>query len=224
MNILHIDSCPLGDHSDSRRFGAAAVAALLAAFPPARTVYRDVAATPLSHVSGPLLQVMRQQWNNAIPMNAELRAEALHSESLLQEFLDADVVVLGAPMYNFSIPSTLKAWLDRLVQAGRTFELQADGPHGMLPGKRVVLVSSSCCGLKGTAHEALICQQEAHLKALFGFMGISQVEVVRADADHDIELGKLLALAGQPRAGQPEQAPAAVTATAAAPAGQLKAA
>jgi FMN-dependent NADH-azoreductase len=200
MNILHIDSCPLGDHSASCRFGASAVAALLAATPPAQAVYRDVAATPLSHVSGPLLQVMRQQWNNAIPMNAELRAEALQSESLLQEFLDADVVVLGAPMYNFTIPSTLKAWLDRLLQAGRTFELHADGPHGMLSDKRVVLVSSSCCRIGGPAHEALICQQEAHLKALFGFMGISQVEVVRADANQDIELGKLLALAMRPAA------------------------
>jgi len=116
MNILHIDSCALGDHSTSRQITAAAITALTAANEQATVLYRDLAASPLSHASGPLLQVISQRWDADIPMNAEVRAEALQSASLLQEFQDADLVVLGAPMHNFSIPSTLKAWLDRLLE------------------------------------------------------------------------------------------------------------
>jgi FMN-dependent NADH-azoreductase len=178
MNILHIDSDCLGDHSASRRLTAAAVEALCAGDGQASVVYRDLSASPLSHVSGPLMQVMRAEWDSAIPMNAELSAEALLSESLLAEFMAADVLVVGAPMSNLSVPTMLKAWLDRIVQKGRTYDVCAKGHSvGLAKGKRVVMVSTR----GGQPHEMLADHQEAYLQAVFGFMGISDVHVVRAE-------------------------------------------
>jgi FMN-dependent NADH-azoreductase len=168
MNILHIDSCALGDHSASRQYTAAAVSTLTIDHPQATLLYRDLAAAPLSHASGPLLQVLSQRWDTTIPMSAELRAEALQSASLLQEFHDADVVVIGAPMHNYSIPSTLKAWLDRLL------ELRTGAPRA---GMRVMLVTSGCAG--DLPMEALMSNHETQLKAAFSTLGAPQVEVVR---------------------------------------------
>jgi FMN-dependent NADH-azoreductase len=172
MNILHIDSCALGDHSDSRQFTAAVIARLTEAHPQATLLYRDLAAAPLSHASGPLLQVLSQRWNATIPMSAELRAEALQSASLLQEFEDASIVVIGAPMHNFSVPSTLKAWLDRLL------ELRAAAAQRS--GVRVVLVTSGCTG---TPMDELMMNHEAQLKAAFAALGVTRSEVVRNSID-----------------------------------------
>lgn len=188
MNILHLDSCALGDHSASRQFTAGAVALLATAHADSAVTYRDLAAAPLSHLSGPLQQALRTQWNPAIPMSAELNAEVLQSASLLQELSEADVIVLGAPMVNFSIPSTLKAWLDRLLQAGRSYELNSVGPGSLMQGKRVVLVSSPDCAIGGLQQEALLGHQEANLQALFHYMGVKQVEIVRTDAELETAL------------------------------------
>lgn len=187
MNILHLDSSALGDFSASRQLTAAAVASLSAAAPGASVVYRDLAATPLTHISGPLLQVMRAQWNKAIPMNQELSTEAMQSELLLMEFLDADVIVVGAPMYNFSVPSTLKAWLDRIVQRDRTFTYDRKGnSRGLAQGKKVVLVSTRGGSMAGQPDETRMDHQEAYLLAVFNYIGISDVNIVRAEG---IDLG-----------------------------------
>ncbi len=183
MNILHIDSCALGDHSTSRQLTAAVTAALSAAHEPAAVLYRDLAASPLSHASGPLLQVISQRWDADIPMNAELRAEALQSASLLQEFDEADLVVLGAPMHNFSVPSTLKAWMDRLLE----LRAAANPRRGEV---RVVLVTAGC-GMLGLDTEAeLLHHHESQLKAAFRHMGIQHLDLVRelTDLQHVLTL------------------------------------
>jgi len=173
MNILHIDSCALGDHSASRQTTAATVAALTAANEHATVLYRDLAASPLSHASGPLLQVISECWDNDIPMNAELRAEALQAASLLQEFRDADVVVLGAPMYNFAVPSTLKAWMDRLLQ------VQHAGPAADRRAPHLLLVTANC-GVMGVEFaDELMRNHESQLSAAFRFLGVGRVDVVR---------------------------------------------
>jgi FMN-dependent NADH-azoreductase len=172
MNILHIDSCALGDHSASRQFSATVVAKVTAAHPQAALLYRDLAAAPLSHASGPLLQVLSQRWDATIPMSAELRAEALQSASLLQEFQDAAIAVIGAPMHNFSVPSTLKAWLDRLLELRASCEQRSD--------VRVVLVTSGCTD---TPMDDLMGNHETQLKAAFAALGITHLEVVRNNAD-----------------------------------------
>ncbi|MFS2003761.1 FMN-dependent NADH-azoreductase [Duganella sp. CT11-25] len=172
MNILHIDSCALGDHSASRQYTAAVITQLTAEHPQATFFYRDLAAAPLSHASGPLLQVLSQRWDATIPMSAELRAEALQSASLLQEFHDADIVVIGAPLHNFSIPSTLKAWMDRLL------ELQATSARG--GSMHVILVTSGCTE---TPMDDLLANHETQLKAAFKTLGITRLDVVRNNAD-----------------------------------------
>ena len=172
MNILHIDSCALGDSSQSRQHTAAAVARLASAHEGASVNYRDLAALPLSHVSAPLLQVMRKQWNSAIPMHAELRAESLLSASLLQEFIDANIVVVGAPMHNYFTPSTLKAWLDRLLHL-----------HGDLANRsesqRVMLVTSGW-GADDPRQAELMHNYEGQLTAAFKSIGVRHLDIARA--------------------------------------------
>ncbi|WP_229223578.1 NAD(P)H-dependent oxidoreductase [Duganella sp. sic0402] len=177
MNILHIDSCALGDHSTSRQITSAAIAALTTNYDQATVLYRDLAASPLSHASGPLLQVISQRWDADIPMNAELRAEALQSASLLKEFQDANVVVLGAPMHNFSIPSTLKAWMDRLLEL-QTVTASEGSAH-----LHLLLITSGCDVMGRDCQEKLMHNHESQLKAAFESMGIRHLHVVRKLAD-----------------------------------------
>ena len=170
MNILHIDSCALGDSSQSRQHTAAAVARLASAHEGASVNYRDLAASPLSHVSAPLLQVMRKQWNSAIPMHAELRAESLLSASLLQEFIDANIVVVGAPMHNYFTPSTLKAWLDRLLHLHDDMANQS---------QRVMLVTSGW-GADDPQQAELMHNYEGQLVAAFKSIGVRHLDIARA--------------------------------------------
>jgi FMN-dependent NADH-azoreductase len=181
MKLLHIDSSILGEHSASRTLGAAVVAARKAADPTLEVVYRDLAAVPLPHLSGGSLA-------KADP------AEAAMAEQVMQEFLEADVVVIGAPMYNFAIPSTLKAWIDRLAVAGRTFRYNEQGmAEGLAGGKQLVVASS-----RGGFHQASGMDfQEPYLRHMFGFMGIDDITFVRAEG---------LAVSPEQRAASMQQA------------------
>jgi len=165
MKLLHIDSSILGQNSASRALSAAVVATRQAAEPDLQVTYRDLAATPLPHLSGGSLA------------GADA-AEAAAASEVLQEFLDADVVVVGAPMYNFGIPSTLKAWIDRLAVAGKTFRYNEQGmAEGLAAGKQVVI--ASCRG--GFHQDDGADFQEPYLRYMFGFMGITDVGFVRAE-------------------------------------------
>ena len=166
MNLLHIDSSALGAHSVSRELSAAIAGAWLRAHPGASASYRDLAANPLPHWA-PLA-------NAADPA---VRAGG----EVLDEFLAADVVVIGAPMYNFSIPSTLKAWIDRIAIAGKTFRYGANGAEGLAGAKRVIIASSRG-GFYGAETPAAAADfQETYLRHLFGFLGVTDLEFVRAE-------------------------------------------
>jgi FMN-dependent NADH-azoreductase len=165
MNVLHVDSSALGGHSVSRELSRAAVATLTRSNPGARIAYRDLAANPLPH------------W---APVADAADPAARTGSDALDEFLAADVVVIGAPMYNFSIPSTLKAWIDRIAVAGKTFRYGANGPEGLAGGKHVVIVSTRGGVYSEGAMKALDFQEE-YLRKLFGFRGVTVIEVVRAE-------------------------------------------
>jgi FMN-dependent NADH-azoreductase len=137
--LLHIDSSVLGEHSVSRRLSAALVAQWRAADPTTAVVYRDLGAAPPAHLSGEILAAGRLEPGK---LSDQQRREIGVSEALIEEFLAADAIVIGAPMYNFAIPTQLRAWIDRVVQAGRTFRYTQAGPVGLAGGKRVVIVSS----------------------------------------------------------------------------------
>lgn len=152
MNVLHIDSGILGDHSVSRRLTAAIAADIEADHPDARFVYRDLVAAPVAHLSGSHLMAA-----SAAPgeVSATLATDVADGAVILEQFLAADTVIVGAPMYNFSIPSQLKAWIDRIAVAGKTFRYGENGPEGLAKGKKVIIVSTrggivyrrSLCGL-----------------------------------------------------------------------------
>ncbi len=178
MNLLHIDSSALGDFSASRELTRHLADTLRAGRPRAKYRYRDLAAAPPAHVTGALLSVLRAQQQDIAP---ELQPEVSFTDELLREFLAADVLIVGAPMYNFSIPSTLKAWIDRVAQAGKTFRYTASGPEGLAGGKQVIIVSSRGSVIAGTPYEMAMDHQEAYLRTVFGFFGITDIQVLRAE-------------------------------------------
>ncbi len=180
LTVLQLDASPAGAASVSRELTSAIAAAITAQTPGAQRVYRDLAADAIPHLDADVLAALRPD-PNAAPANDRTREAAALNETLVQEFLAADVVVVGAPMYNFSVPTQLKAWIDRVAQAGRTFRYTANGPEGLAGGKRVVIVSSRGGKYAGQAFEAALDHQEAYLRAFFGFVGISDVTVVRAE-------------------------------------------
>src|SRR5260221_618923 len=139
MRLLHVDSSILGGNSVSRGLSAEIVAAETRRRPGALVTYRDLAAAPLDHLSGVHLAA-RQAGQGSQP--AALETDLENGEAALEEFLAADVIVIGAPMYNFAIPSQLKAWIDRLAVAGRTFRYGPNGVEGLAGGKRVIIASS----------------------------------------------------------------------------------
>jgi FMN-dependent NADH-azoreductase len=165
MKLLHLDASPLGQHSVSRALTAAVVAQINRETPNTQVTYRDLAAQALPH------------WTPVV--DAESEAAKL-GETVMSEFLAADVIVIGAPMYNFSIPSQLKAWIDRIAVAGKTFRYTESGPQGLANGKRVVVVSSRG-GVYSTGPAAALDFQENYLRSVLGFLGITDIEFVRAE-------------------------------------------
>ena len=159
MKLLHIDSSINGSVSASRAVGAAIVERLHAENPGSETSYHDLAAQPLPHLT---LDLLGDPASNV----------------QLQAFLAADVVVIGAGFYNFSIPSQLKAWLDRILIAGQTFSYGPDGPKGLAGDKRVI-VALTRGGFYGEGSPAAAFEHaETYLKAVFGFIGITPEFIV----------------------------------------------
>jgi FMN-dependent NADH-azoreductase len=150
VTILHIDSSITGDHSVSRRVSKRIVEQLQAGDPRAKVVRRDLAADPLPH----------------------LELTHMADGTVVDEFMAADTVVIGAPMYNWNVPSQLKAWLDRILVAGRTFAYTEQGPMGLATGKRVI-VAVSRGGLYGEASPMRFLEHvETYLRGVFGIIGI----------------------------------------------------
>ncbi|HXH46428.1 MAG TPA: FMN-dependent NADH-azoreductase [Bradyrhizobium sp.] len=176
MKLLHLDSSVLGPHSISRQVSAAIVDRLRQATPSLEVLYRDLTQTPLAHLSGSHLAAAQ-----GAPAPAELAPDLAASAAVLDEFLAADVVVIGAPMYNFTIPSQLKAWIDRILVAGKTFKYGAAGPEGLAGGKRVI-VAISRGGHYGAETPYVAGEHvETYLRWVFGFVGITDLEFVPAD-------------------------------------------
>jgi FMN-dependent NADH-azoreductase len=178
MQLLHVDSSILGSNSASRLLTAEVVEAERRRDPGLTVVYRDLAADPLGHISGGHLGAAQ---GAGVELPEELRRDVALGQAALAEFLASDIVVVGAPMYNFTIPSQLKAWVDRITVAGRTFRYGPQGVEGLAGGKKVVIVSTRG-GLYGAETPmASLDHQEPYLKSLFGFLGITDIAVVRAE-------------------------------------------
>lgn len=174
MKLLHIDSSVLGSNSVSRQLSANVVTAWRQAQPDVEVSYRDLTEAQPEHLS-------LAAFGNPAELPAEAAANASLTQTLLAEFQAADVLVIGAPMYNFSVPSQLKAWIDRIAQAGKTFRYTANGPEGLAGGKQVVIVSTRG-GVYSQGPAQAMDFQESYLKAALGFLGITDVRIVRAEA------------------------------------------
>ena len=179
MNVLHVDSSITGDASVTRLLSAQVVDALVKSRPDLTVTYRDVAAHPSEHLSPELLSVVKFQ--NREGLSPHQQAALAETDALVEEFMAADVVVIGAPMYNFTIPTQLKAWFDRIAQAGKTFRYTEKGPVGLAGNKRVILLSSRGGTYSTNPAMAGLDFQEAYVKAIMGFMGVIDITVIRAE-------------------------------------------
>jgi FMN-dependent NADH-azoreductase len=170
MKLLHIDSSITGEQSVSRSLTASIVARLVTADLSLHVVRRDLAADPLTHVD-----------LTSLPANGG-------DAAVLEEFLTSDIVVIGAPMYNFTLPSQLKAWIDRILVAGRTFGYGANGPEGLAGGKRVIVAISRGGFYSAGTPAAALEHLETYLAGVFGFIGVVPefviAEGLMAGADH----------------------------------------
>ncbi len=179
MRLLHIDSSALGANSVSRHLTERITAQWRARNPGLVVEYLDLAQEAPSHLSADSLGFRVDP--NADSLTETQRRENAVSEKLVSQFLAADVVVVGAPMYNFSIPSQLKAWIDRVAQVGRTFKYTETGPQGLAGGKTVIVASTRGGVYSTNPALAGLDHQESYLKTVFGFFGVTDVRFVRAE-------------------------------------------
>jgi FMN-dependent NADH-azoreductase len=176
MKLLHIDSSPLGTNSVSRQLTRQIVDRWVAQHPGTTVEHLDLATDAPNHLNVDSLGF--RLGIDAAELTEAQRNENALSERLVSQFLAADVVVVGAPMYNFTIPSQLKSWIDRVAQAGRTFKYTEKGPQGLAGGKTVIVAST-----RGGVYTGMptLDHQESYLKVIFGFFGITDVRFVRAE-------------------------------------------
>lgn len=175
MKLLHLDSSILGAHSTSRLLTAEVVEAIKLAEPSVDVTYRDLAAPGALPLDSAVLSARGTPAEQRTPEQAALAAQA---DAVMAEFLAADTLVIGAPMYNFTVPTQLKAWIDQVAVAGVTFRYTANGPEGLAKGKRAVIVATAG-GLhanqpSGQAHVG-------YLKQVLGFLGITDIRVITAE-------------------------------------------
>lgn len=177
MQLLHIDSAITGEQSVSRELTRRIVAAWKAGHPNTTVQYLDLVAQAPAHFTA---DAMGFRTGQEASTDAQRTENAL-SEALVSQFLASDVIVIGAPLYNFTIPSQLKAWIDRVAQIGRTFKYTDKGAVGLAGGKTVI-VASSRGGVYSTSEGGQAMEhQESYLKVVFGFFGITDVRFVRAE-------------------------------------------
>ena len=177
MQLLHLDSSVLGTASVSRQLSARIVARHQALHAGLRVVVRDLAADPALHLSGAHMAAFQ----GAPTDDATITADLLKGNAYLDELFASDILVIGAPMYNFSIPTPLKAWIDRVAVAGKTFRYTATGPEGLLQGKKAFIASARGGVYSAGSPAAALEHQESYLIGVLAFLGVVDVTVVRAE-------------------------------------------
>lgn len=172
---LVITSSALGEASVSSQLVAETVASLRSHDPGLRVIGRDLGRNPIPHLDFASATALRGE-----PVNEAQAAARSLSDGLIAELKAADTLIIGAPMYNFGMPSTLKAWFDHVLRAGITFRYSENGPEGLLKGKRAMVIESRG-GLYSEGPAQQMDSQEPHLRNLLGFMGITDVIFLRAE-------------------------------------------
>ena len=177
MQLLHLDSSALGAASVSRQLTSEIVARQRALHPGLQVIYRDLAADPALHLTGAHMAARMGATSDDATINADL----VKGNAFLDELFAADILVIGAPMYNLSIPTPLKAWIDRIAVAGKTFQHTATGPEGLLKNKKAFIASARGGVYSAGSPAAALEHQESYLLGLLAFIGVTDVKVVRAE-------------------------------------------
>ncbi|UOG76123.1 FMN-dependent NADH-azoreductase [Hymenobacter tibetensis] len=177
MHILHIISSPRKGASASIQLGNGILEQLQAINPGSTVQVRDLASNPFPHLEEAKLQSFFTPAESRTP---EQQEAARHSDEAIAEVQAADVIVIGAPLYNFGIPSTLKAWIDHIARAGITFRYTESGPEGLIKGKKVYVAMSSG-GIYSEGPSASYDFVAPYLQAVLGFLGMTDVTVIRAE-------------------------------------------
>ena len=177
MKLLHVDASILGPHSVSRQLSTAIVRRLRETHPDVEVRYRDLGAEPIGHLTAAHLAAAQ----GAPSASPALLEDLARGRQALEDFLWADLIVIGAPMYNFSIASQLKAWIDRVAVAGKTFRYTERGPEGLAGGKTVIVASSRGGFYGPDSPAASLDHQESYLRGIFGFFGVTDLRFVRAE-------------------------------------------
>ncbi|MGY0557068.1 FMN-dependent NADH-azoreductase [Lysobacter sp. A421] len=177
MQLLHLDSSVLGTDSVSRQLSAELVARQQVLHPGVRVVSRDLAVDPALHLSGAHLAAFQ----GAASEDAIINSDLVKGNAYMDELFASDILVIGAPMYNFSIPTPLKAWIDRIAVAGKTFQYTATGSEGLLKNKRAFIASARGGVYSAGSPTAAFDHQETYLIGVLAFLGVTDVQVVRAE-------------------------------------------
>jgi FMN-dependent NADH-azoreductase len=178
MNLLLVTSSLFGAASQSRQIADEFVAAWRGSHPGTQVVERDLTAAAIPHLSQDTLAALGTP---AEKRSAAQQDMAAFADTLIAEVEVADVIVLTAPMYNFTIPSTLKAWIDHVARAGRTFRYTASGPKGLLKGKKVFIVTGRGGLYTGDSPARVLDFQEPYLRGMLGFLGLTDVTFIHVE-------------------------------------------
>jgi FMN-dependent NADH-azoreductase len=186
--LLKFDSSPMGERSISRKLTEKFAKSWLLAHPGGKVIVRDLTTLDLPVINGPWVGAA---YTPEAARTAEQTAALAQSDSLIADLQQADEYVFGVPMHNFGIPATLKLWIDQIARAGKTFSYGADGPKGLLTGKKAtLLLASGGVYSQGTAMASLDFVTP-YLRAVFGFIGITDVTIIAAEGTAQLMSGKV---------------------------------
>ena len=177
MKILHLVSSPRGDASVSRKLGKAIVEKIQSAHGGSTVKTHDLTQTPFPHLEEVHINSFYTPEENRTP---ELREAVKHSDEAIAELMNADVLVIDVPMYNFGIPSTLKTWIDHICRKGKTFSYDGKSPEGLVKGKEVYL-SISSGGIYSEGPMKAYDYTESYLRTTLGFLGMTDIHAIRAE-------------------------------------------
>lgn len=189
QKLLQLKTSLFANQGQSSQLSDAFVAAWQLSRPGSAVTVRDFAVDPVPHLDGAAFQAFLSQPEER---SAEQQAKVAYSDALIAELQAADVLVIGLPMYNLGIPSTLKAWIDHVARAGITFRYTASGPQGLLAGKKAYVFATRGGRYAGTAFDT----QTDFVRNFLGFIGIGEVEFVYAEGLNMGEESKSAGLAG----------------------------
>lgn len=191
--LLHINVSPRGNYSISRQLGAAAVEAWQKSNPGGRVIERDLAKTPLTFID---VDWIAGAFSPPEHHNQSHKKALALSDQLISEVVEADGIVLATPMYNFAVPAVLKAWVDHVVRAGKTFRYTAEGkPEGLFAGKdkRLLAVIASGANYAEGSGLTALDYEVPYLRFIFGFMGITNVRFIQAGGTRNVIQGRISA-------------------------------